>query len=58
VFLSGKVYVTVLPPISTQNMTLDDMDRLMDKTRNVMTATFHEANKEVKDSMTRSCSSQ
>lgn len=44
---SGKIIITTLPPISTEGMTVKDMEKLMEKTREVMSATFHETSKEV-----------
>lgn len=51
IFFSGKVYITALPPIPTENLTLNDIDDLIERTRSTMTATFYEANKEIKESL-------
>ncbi|KAF5270347.1 hypothetical protein FQR65_LT05535 [Abscondita terminalis] len=49
-FDPGNVIMTVLPPISTEGMTVDDVDKLMENTRNIMLPIFHETNKEVIES--------
>ncbi|KAL0276512.1 UNVERIFIED_CONTAM: hypothetical protein PYX00_004071 [Menopon gallinae] len=46
-FGSGKVIVKGLPPISTENLTEDDVDTLMQKTRETMLKTFEELSAEV-----------
>lgn len=51
-FLLGKVIVTPLPLISTEGMTAKDVDKLINRTREVMTATFHEVNKEINQAVT------
>ncbi|KAI4457480.1 1-acyl-sn-glycerol-3-phosphate acyltransferase [Holotrichia oblita] len=43
----GKVMITALPPISTQGMTSNDVDKLIEHTRDVMIKTFHETSKQV-----------
>ncbi|EEZ97656.1 1-acyl-sn-glycerol-3-phosphate acyltransferase alpha [Tribolium castaneum] len=57
-FDHGKVIVTALPPIPTENLSHDDLDELMERTRNAMSTTFHEVNKEMKESLVRPFSSQ
>lgn len=44
----GKVIITALPPIPTEGLTLEDMDKLMEQTKETMLATFHESSKEVR----------
>lgn len=39
--------ITALPPISTQGMTSNDVDKLIEQTRDVMIKTFHETSKQV-----------
>ncbi|KAK9747355.1 Acyltransferase [Popillia japonica] len=46
-FDHGKVMITALPPISTQGMTSNDVDKLIEQTREVMIKTFHETSKQV-----------
>ena len=46
-FDPGHTIITVLPPISTQNMTLDDMPRLMEDVRSKMTAVFRSTSEEL-----------
>lgn len=36
-----------LPPISTEGLTFDDINKLLEKTRNIMIDTFDKINKEV-----------
>lgn len=50
-FIVGKVIVTPLPPIPTEGLTSDDVDKLIERTREVMIATFQEVNKEVKETV-------
>lgn len=45
---SGRVIITALPPISTDNLDFDDVPELMDKTRAMMTKVFLSTNHEVK----------
>lgn len=47
----GKVLITALPQIETKGMTLDDMETLMEKVKEVMTTTYHETSKEVIESL-------
>ncbi|XP_043801507.1 1-acyl-sn-glycerol-3-phosphate acyltransferase beta-like isoform X2 [Apis laboriosa] len=46
-FDSGRVIVEALPAISTEGLTLDDINKLLEKTRNSMIDTFEKINKEV-----------
>lgn len=39
--------ITALPAISTQGMTSNDVDKLIEQTREVMIKTFHETSKQV-----------
>ncbi|KAJ8918029.1 hypothetical protein NQ315_011485 [Exocentrus adspersus] len=50
-FDHGKVIITALPQIETKGLTLDDMEALMQKVRDVMCTTFHETSKEVIDGL-------
>lgn len=43
--------MTTLPPISTIGMTVDDVDKLLQQTRDIMTPVFYETSKEVMDSI-------
>ncbi|CAB0030172.1 unnamed protein product [Trichogramma brassicae] len=49
---SGRVIITTLPPISTEGMDVNDVPKLMEKTRELMTQTFHATNHEIQLSMT------
>jgi hypothetical protein len=40
VVVLGKVIIQALPEIPTKGLTLDDLDSLMERTRNVMSETF------------------
>lgn len=46
-FDSGRVIVEALPAISTEGLTLDDINKLLEKTRNTMIDTFNKISKEV-----------
>ncbi|MEH0862825.1 MULTISPECIES: lysophospholipid acyltransferase family protein [unclassified Halobacteriovorax] len=43
----GKVIIEALEPISTQGLTVDDIDELMNKTRNLMAAKLDDLTKEL-----------
>lgn len=43
--------MTTLPPIHTTGMTVNDIDKLMQQTRDVMIPVFQESNKEVFESV-------
>lgn len=43
----GRVIVEALPAISTEGLTLDDINKLLEKTRNTMIDTFNKISKEV-----------
>lgn len=45
--------VTPLPVISTEGMTSKDIDDLINKTRDAMTVTFQEVNKEMIKSLSK-----
>lgn len=49
--IKGKVIVTPLPLISTEGMTSKDIDDLINKTRDAMTAAFNDVNKEMSRSL-------
>jgi lysophosphatidate acyltransferase len=40
VFIIGQMIIQALPEISTEGLTLDDVDVLMERTRKVMCETF------------------
>jgi hypothetical protein len=40
VIVTGKMIIQALPEISTEGLTLDDVDMLMERTRKVMCDTF------------------
>lgn len=46
-FPPGKVIVKGLPPIPTENLTEDDIDALMERTREAMLKTFEELSAEI-----------
>lgn len=46
----GHCIISVLPEISCQGMTKDDLPQLLEKARNSMQATFTEISKETKHS--------
>ncbi|XP_012254396.2 1-acyl-sn-glycerol-3-phosphate acyltransferase beta [Athalia rosae] len=46
-FGSGKVYITILPPIPTTGLTKDNLTDLMDKSYEVMNKAFQETSQEV-----------
>ncbi|XP_019877825.1 1-acyl-sn-glycerol-3-phosphate acyltransferase alpha [Aethina tumida] len=50
-FDHGKVIINALPQIETKGLTVNDIDKLMDQVRDVMTTTFHENNKFLKESL-------
>ncbi|KAF2901078.1 hypothetical protein ILUMI_05134 [Ignelater luminosus] len=50
-FDHGKIIMTTLPPIHTTGMTVNDIDKLMQQTRDVMIPVFQESNKEVLESV-------
>ncbi|XP_044729039.1 1-acyl-sn-glycerol-3-phosphate acyltransferase alpha [Chrysoperla carnea] len=45
----GNIIITTLPPISTHGLTLDNVEDLMESTRNLMNETFIASTKEVKE---------
>ena len=51
-FDSGRVIITSLPPISTEGLNKDDVEHLMQKTKNVMMEVFHTTSCEVQFSNT------
>ncbi|XP_017767110.1 PREDICTED: 1-acyl-sn-glycerol-3-phosphate acyltransferase alpha [Eufriesea mexicana] len=51
-FDSGQVIITSLPPISTEGLKTDDVEHLMQKTRNIMMEVFHATSHEVQFSST------
>lgn len=49
IFTDGEIIVTTLPPISTEGLTRDDIESLMEKTRNAMLKVYRETSTEVQD---------
>lgn len=49
IFTDGDIIVTTLPPISTEGLTRDDIESLMEKTRNAMLEVYRETSTEVQD---------
>jgi len=47
VIILGKMIIQALPEISTEGLTLDDVDMLMERTRKVMCETFESLATEV-----------
>ncbi|XP_020288132.1 1-acyl-sn-glycerol-3-phosphate acyltransferase alpha isoform X1 [Pseudomyrmex gracilis] len=50
-FDAGRILVTTLPPISTEGLSTDDVEELMEKTRSAMSEVFHAANREIQLSL-------
>ncbi|KAF5273444.1 hypothetical protein FQA39_LY07461 [Lamprigera yunnana] len=50
-FDTGNIIMTALPPISTESMVVNDVDKLLEQTRNIMVPVFHETSKEVMESI-------
>ncbi|KAK5650581.1 hypothetical protein RI129_001610 [Pyrocoelia pectoralis] len=50
-FDCGNIIMTTLAPISTEGMCVDDIDKLLETTRNAMIPVFHETNREVMESI-------
>lgn len=46
-FDSGRVLVTTLPPISTEGLSTNDVEQLMEKTRSAMSEVFHATSREI-----------
>ncbi|XP_078045123.1 1-Acylglycerol-3-phosphate O-acyltransferase 1 isoform X2 [Augochlora pura] len=51
-FDSGRVIITTLPPISTEGLSTDDIENLIQKTQTAMTDVFHTTSREVQISST------
>lgn len=47
-FIAGHTIISVLPEISCQGLTKDDLPQLLEKTRNLMQNCFSELSKETK----------
>ena len=54
-FDTGHVIVTTLPPISTAGLTTNDIEDLMERTRNAMVKTFAETTNEVEAKLQSDC---
>lgn len=52
----GRVIIKALPEISTKGLTVDDVDSLLKKTRNIMIDAFNEINREMQSSNNSSSS--
>lgn len=52
----GRVIIKALPEISTKGLTVDDVDSLLEKTRNIMIDAFNEINREMQSSNNSSSS--
>lgn len=52
----GRVIIKALPEISTKGLTVDDVDSLLEKTRNIMIDAFNEINREIQSSNNSSSS--
>lgn len=52
----GRVIIKALPEISTKGLTVDDVDSLLEKTRNIMINAFNEINREIQSSNNSSSS--
>ncbi|XP_057325030.1 1-acyl-sn-glycerol-3-phosphate acyltransferase alpha [Microplitis mediator] len=50
-FDPGRIIITTLPPIPTTGLGPEDIEALMDKTRNSMTQVFYSSNREVQQSL-------
>lgn len=50
-WLKGRVIVTTLPPISTEGLSTNDVEELMEKTRKAMAEVFHATNREIQLSL-------
>ncbi|CAL1676801.1 unnamed protein product [Lasius platythorax] len=50
-FDSGRVLVTTLPPISTEGLSTDNLEELLEKTRSAMSEVFHAMNREIQLSL-------
>ncbi|XP_029672511.1 1-acyl-sn-glycerol-3-phosphate acyltransferase alpha isoform X1 [Formica exsecta] len=50
-FDSGHILVTTLPPISTEGLSTDDVQELLEKTRSAMSEVFHAMNREIQLSL-------
>jgi len=54
IFDKGEIIITALPEISTQGLTVDDVDDLIQRTRNLMIETYEETSKETEISLVNS----
>ncbi|GAB1866424.1 1-acyl-sn-glycerol-3-phosphate acyltransferase [Camponotus japonicus] len=50
-FDSGRVLVTTLPPISTEGLSTDNVEELLEKTRSAMSEVLHAMNREIQLSL-------
>ena len=49
VFNSGEIIIEALPEIPTKGLNANDVNSLIEKTRNLMTAKYEQLNQEIKD---------
>ena len=52
--IAGRVVITTLPPISTEGLCTDDIESLMERTRNAMSDVFQATSREVQLSLATS----
>ncbi|XP_024867563.1 1-acyl-sn-glycerol-3-phosphate acyltransferase alpha-like [Temnothorax curvispinosus] len=50
-FDSGHILVTTLPPISTEGLSTDNVEELIEKTRTAMSEVFHATSREIQQSL-------
>ncbi|KAK0081605.1 hypothetical protein PV325_011876 [Microctonus aethiopoides] len=50
----GQIIITTLPPIPTEGLGRDDIEKLIEQTRNAMSEVFHATSREVQQSL-KSC---
>jgi len=49
--IKGRILVTTLPPISTEGLSTNDVEELMEKTRKAMNEVFHATSREIQLSL-------
>lgn len=45
--IEGRILVTTLPPISTEGLSTDNVEELLEKTRSAMNEVLHAMNREI-----------
>lgn len=48
---TGRIIITTLPPISTEGLSKDDVESLMEKTKEMMNETLRVSNLEIQQSL-------